>query len=238
MTLPTSTSPSPFNPSKSNPTLSDLLSLLKKDIFLNLNCHHVGTIQTFNSVNQTATATINYQRTFEQPDASTGTYGARLVPYPIAVGCPVVCLGGGSAALTFPIQAGDECLILFNDRDLDNWFQGAGGAGVATSRLHSFADGIILVGLRSLQNSLSNYDATHAVLRNGAAQVGVSSSQVKLANVVNGTLGVSMTILLAALQTFLAATAAATTASQIATAAGVFEAAIVTAVINIEGILE
>lgn len=174
-----------LNQVPTDPTLKDLLDLQKKDLLLNLMCHHIGTIQSFDSDNQTATATINYKKTLFRRDPKTGQYVPVLVDYPILAGCPVVVLGGAGsagAALTFPIQPGDECLVLFNDRDIDNWFQGGPGQAVASSRLHSFSDGIILVGIRSLPNVLENYNATHATLRNGSAQVGVSTTKVKIAN--------------------------------------------------------
>lgn len=172
----------PFNPSKSDPNLTDALNLLKKDILLSFSAHHVATIQSFDATKQTAKATVNYKKTNFKLNKATGLYDAVLVDYPILLDCPVICLGGGTAALTFPIKTGDECLVCFNDRDLDNWFQGAGGGGVATARLHSFSDGIILVGLRSLANVLTNYDLVRAVLRNGQALVGVGPTLVKIAN--------------------------------------------------------
>lgn len=146
------------------PELKDLLNLHQKGIFLSMNCHHVATIQTFNPLNQTATATINYTKTYFQPDA-TGVYQAVQQNYPLLVDSPVICLGGGNGALTFPVAPGDECLVFFNDRDIDNWFQGNTGAAVATPRLHSFSDGIILVGLRSTPNVLVSYSTDSIELR-------------------------------------------------------------------------
>lgn len=154
------------------PELKDLLDLFRKNLLLGFNCHHIGAVQSFNSAKQTATATINYKKTFLKPD-STGVYKTTLEDYPTLIDCPVVVLGGGGASLTFPVAKGDECLVLFNDRDFDAWFQGNTGAAVPTSRLHSFADGIILVGIRSLPNVLKTYDTVRAVLSLGQATVGV-----------------------------------------------------------------
>ena len=177
------TFPTPFsNTPVTEPALKDVLDQLKRDIFLSMNCHHVGTVQSFNAATQTVTATINYKKTFYQLNATTGVYSPVLVDYPLMVDCPVICLGGGAGALTFPISQGDECLVMFNDRDIDNWFSGGGGAGVATPRAHAFADGIVLVGLRSLGNVLSGYDMTRVVLKNGTTSVGLSATLVKIAN--------------------------------------------------------
>lgn len=166
------------------PTLKDLLDLHKKDIFLTLNCHAIGVVQSFNSTKQTATVTIAYKRTRFERDTS-GNYVPVLREYPVLVDAPVVFLGGGTASLTFPVTANDECLVFFNDRDLDNWFNGAPGGAVDTQRAHSFADAVILVGVRSLANVLTGFDGTRAVLQMGQALVGVgggAGTKVKVAN--------------------------------------------------------
>lgn len=165
-----------------DPSLRDLLDLLKKDIMLSLSAHHIGSVQSFDPSTQTATATINYKKTYTQLNKTSGLYEQVLVDYPILIDCPVVCLGGGPASLTFPIAKGDECLVIFNDRDMDNWFQGGSGGQVATPRLHSFSDGIILVGIRSMGNVLGSYDSTRAIIQNGTTFIGIGSSLIKLAN--------------------------------------------------------
>ncbi len=159
--------------------LKDLLALFKKQIMLELNCHAIGQIQSFDSTKQTATATIVYKKAFFLPNA-TGNYEQKLVDYPILLDCPVVCLGGGNGALTFPIEADDECVVLFNDRDIDNWFAGASGGATATPRLHSFSDGIILVGIRSLANALVNYnaDATELRSKDGLNKFSITDDEV------------------------------------------------------------
>lgn len=175
----------PNNLIPNEPQLKDLLDLFKKDILLGLNCHHIGTINVFNPLNQTATATVNYPKTYFEPDPITGTLLPTLKTYPILVDCPVIVLGGGLGSLTFPIAPGDECLILFNDRDMDNWFAGGTGSPVNTPRLHSFADGVILVGIRSLPNVLSSYDPLNVVLQNGTAYVQITPLLIKIANNTN-----------------------------------------------------
>lgn len=167
--------------------LPESMDLQKKDIFLNMNCHHIGTIQTFSAANQTATATLNYKKQFFDLNKATGNYEPVLVDYPLLADCPVIVLGGGQSALTFPVTTGDECLVLFNDRDIDSWFHSGGGSAPNSSRLHSFADGLILVGLYNSTRSISNYDTSKAVLRYGdplvsGSQVAVGPQKVTIAN--------------------------------------------------------
>jgi len=177
-----STQDLPYNFVVADPDLPDALRAISKNIFLNLNTHHIGTIQSFDETKQTAKVTINYTKTYFEQNKTTGVYSMVQEEYPIMADCPVICLGGSTAALTFPIQKGDECLVLFNDRDIDNWFEGSTTSSPNTSRLHSFSDAIILVGVRSKAKAIQNYDTTRAVLRNGQALVGVGPVKVKVAN--------------------------------------------------------
>jgi hypothetical protein len=168
--------------------LKTLLDLIKYDVLTSMNCHAIGTIQGFDSTKQTAIISMNYKRVvYGAPNASP-----TLQDYPLVLDCPVIVLGGGNGSLSFPIQPGDTCLILFNDRDISSWFSGGQVTSPATPRLHSFSDGIALVGLRSLQNVISDYDATHTVLRKGSTKISLDSkvkienAMITLLQVING----------------------------------------------------
>lgn len=162
-----------------DPELKDLLDLFKKDIFLSLNCHHIGTVESFDKTNQTCKATINYKKTFYEPNGQ-GVYRAVLKDYPVLVDCPVMFLGGGGYSLTFPVTQGDECLVLFNDRDIDNWFAGSSNSAVSTPRLHAYTDAIVIVGLRSLKNVIVDFEDEGIQLRNrtGTSSVTIYSDKI------------------------------------------------------------
>lgn len=174
----------PNNNPAANPSLRDVLLQLKQEIMTDFFCHGIATIQSFDADAQTVQATMNYKRTYYQQDPQTGNRIPVLQDYPLIIDCPAVVLGGGTTSLTFPIAQGDECLILFNDRDIDNWFEGSTSSGVKTPRLHSFADAIALVGLRNSQRVLTGYDTARAVLQNGTTGVGVGASKIKLYNAI------------------------------------------------------
>ena len=56
---------------------------------------------------------------------------------------PVVYPGSGTATVRFPITTGDTGLIIFAQRDIDNWLEGE-TATPNTTRLHDYSDGITL----------------------------------------------------------------------------------------------
>lgn len=170
----------PLNKVVSDPSLKDLLDLLKKDIFLSLNCHHIGIIQSFDAATQTATVTIAYKQTRYEPNAK-GLYVPILKDYPICLDVPVFVVKGGDASLTMPISPGDECLVAFNDRAMDTWFQSGQVAPVPVARFHSLSDAIAFVGVSSLAKSISGYDTANAVLRNGTdSKVSVGTAAVEM----------------------------------------------------------
>lgn len=174
--------PAPSNRLNYDPDLSDVISMKIKEAVLNFNCHHLATVQSFNPTNQTITATINYSKMFLRPDAITGIYSPVQVDYPLVVDCPVIIMQGGDCSLTFPIQKGDDCLILFNDRDIDAWFTTGQKLPLPTNKIHSFSDALALVGIRHFQDSIEDYDTTRVVLQNGTTMVGVGPSLIKIAN--------------------------------------------------------
>lgn len=149
------------------PELIDVLNILQKQIMLNLVSHHVGTIEKFDAANQTARVKISYKKTFYEPNQATGDYEEVYKDYPLLIDCPVIVLGGGKGSLRFPIAPGDDCLLLFNDRDIDNWFEGNYDAPPSSLRLHSISDGFALVGIRNSTASLPLYSIDRTEIHHG-----------------------------------------------------------------------
>lgn len=219
---------------KTEVTLKDLLDVHEKSIKLSLNCHHLATVQSVNFADKTLTATINYTKTAFRPD-SHGIYQPVQESYPILADVPFIILGGGGAAFTAPIKSGDECLLLFNDRDIDNWTAGATSGPVASSRLHSLSDAIALVGFIDV----TDFDQLRAIISFGQTKVGVNTSLGK-ATVMNATtsLGVELAALMNVLSIMTTAMGAATNVGQVAAAAAAAQAALVPITMNLAGLLE
>lgn len=102
---------------------------------------------------------------------------------PVLLDCPIQWQGGGGVTLTFPIVAGDECLVVFSARCIDAWFQQGfvpGQAGQAVNghqpmdppdlRMHNLSDGFALVGVRSLPREYE-VSPTNAELRSDDGQM-------------------------------------------------------------------
>jgi len=251
MTIQTNPPTLPFSPMAGSPKLDDLFNIFKKQIMLDLNCHAVGTIQSFDSDNQTAQVSFNYTKTYFVRNESTKQYQQNEQILPILQQVPIIFLNGGSFSLTFPIIQGDQCLVFFNDRDMDKWYGNEtinndpnSVSPCNTVRLHSSADAIAIVGLHPLSYQIPNYDTAHALLQNGATQVGISATQARIANAAT-TLGAAIAQVTTALENLGTALAAATSStgdtglqSAINSAGSALNSAITTAASALSNLLE
>lgn len=145
------------------PDLLTLMELKIRDTLTSLNCHQVGTIQSFDAAKQTATVNLNVKL----------LVAGSVKEYPLLVDVPVFVLGGGDRVVTVPIRKGDTCLVLFNDRDMDNWFATGAPAIPSSRRLHDLSDGLALVGFRSVANPVANYSTQDIEVRNGQSKIAV-----------------------------------------------------------------
>lgn len=118
-------------------TLS-LLDAQKADIFSTFHCVQIGKIEKVTASEQTVEVTLQIKRA-----ATDGTSTA----IPLLVDVPYMVLQGGGAYIDMPITAGDYCIVLFNDRDIDTWWSTANMADPASTRKHDLSDGIAIVGL-------------------------------------------------------------------------------------------
>ncbi|HGY5832102.1 TPA: Gp138 family membrane-puncturing spike protein [Klebsiella michiganensis] len=85
--------------------------------------------------------------------------------YPLLVDVPVIFPRGGGCTLTFPVSAGDECLVIFADRCIDFWWQSGGIQEPVDGRMHDLSDAFCIVGPQSQAKKISGISTTAAQLR-------------------------------------------------------------------------
>lgn len=97
--------------------------------------------------------------------------------YPLLVDVPVIFPRGGGCTLTFPVKAGDECLLIFADRCIDFWWQSGGVQEPVDQRQHDLSDAFAIVGPQSQAKKISGISMSGAQLRtdDGAAFVEVAA---------------------------------------------------------------
>ena len=149
-----------------DPDLDDLLAELKNGIFATLNCIQIGKISSFKKSEQTAEIMIQVKRRIN---------GTDIASYPLLVDCPVVVIQGGGAYLDMPVSAGDYALVLFNDRNIDTWWDTANVAEPPTLRKHNLSDGFALVGINP-KTSVLDIDGNVIGLRGGTKKVRIDNT--------------------------------------------------------------
>jgi hypothetical protein len=154
------------------PELPDLMRALRNEIFANLNCVRPGEIQSFDATKKTAEIKMLFKRVIKD----------RVLSYPVLVDCPIFTLQGGGGAVYMPIAKGDQCLVLFADRNIDAWYSTGSEAAPNNSRCHDLSDGIAFVGINSLTSSLEAYPSNETRITYSGARLGIKSGKVNLQN--------------------------------------------------------
>lgn len=132
-----------------------------------------GIIQSFDP--QSMTCTVQPAINGQVQDETGALTGVEL---PLLVDCPVQFPAGGGCTLTFPVKAGDECLVVFSSRCIDAWWQSGGIQVQPELRMHDLSDGFVLLGFRSQPRVIGNISTTATQLRtdDGGAFVEVDSA--------------------------------------------------------------
>lgn len=115
-------------------------------------------IKSFDAAAQTITAEVAIMRIVEGKNEA----------YPVLVDIPILVPSVQGFHITMPIKPGDECLLIFADRCIDNWFTSGGIQPQLEHRAHHISDGFALVGINSAPNAIPGYSASDMVIRNTA----------------------------------------------------------------------
>lgn len=124
--------------------IENLVEVLKENILKSLNCVKIGRIYKFYPEDKTADVEIlNKIKVNDEIKEIT-----------LLLKCLVV-----GNKITLPIEEGEDVVVLFNDVDLNSYFETGTSQLPYSNRRHSISDGIVICGLNSLINSI-NYDNT------------------------------------------------------------------------------
>lgn len=118
-------------------SLKNVLDRFEKNLLKEINCAKVGKIKTFYSDKQNADIEIE--------------------GLPLISGVPVKFICGADFSIQIPVKAGDDCLVIFCDTDLDNWVAGKSGKPAFSQDLHGLNGAIALVGITNLNTQISDY---------------------------------------------------------------------------------
>lgn len=122
-----------------------------------------GVVTSVDLTAQTVSVQPSVQGTISSPDGSS-----QSVNLPLLVDVPIVWPRAGGFALTFPIAANDEVLVVFASRCIDSWWQSGGVGAQAEVRMHDLSDGFAVLAPTSQPRKLSGVSSTNVQLRDDA----------------------------------------------------------------------
>lgn len=136
------------NRQKTEYNFDRVLELAGDAVMARLNCHNVGKIVEFDPLTQTATIEMMVIKQFNKRS---------YIPS-LLMQVPLIIYGAGNAHITLPNPVGSICLVLFLDRNIDNFILTGEQYEPETGRMHDFSDCVALTTFKTLANPLQEYD--------------------------------------------------------------------------------
>lgn len=121
------------------------MQALVESIKQSIRCAAPGIVRAYDGNTQTASVELAVRDARED---------AGYEPLPLLLDVPVFFPGGSGVRITYPINVGDECLVVFADQCIDSWFEYGGVRNPPAARRHDLSDGFALVGFSSKQNAV------------------------------------------------------------------------------------
>lgn len=109
------------------------------DIMFRTRCAIPAIIQSYNPSQNTVEAQPAIRERLVMEDGSI-----QYLNLPLLINVPVVFPTSGSCSITFPISRGDECLIIFSDLAIDNFWTSGSIQNPIEVRRHDLSDGIAI----------------------------------------------------------------------------------------------
>lgn len=162
-------------------SLATLATVIRQGIDNRLRDVHTampGIVVSFESSTQLARVQPAIRRLMKTDDGENEI----LVPtnLPQLLNVPVIFPRGGDFMMTMPVQSGDEVLIIFSERPIDNWYTSGGVQTPSVRRFHSLSDAVAIPGLNSKPRTIPSYNNSEAEFRNEAGDVVVNISNNKM----------------------------------------------------------
>lgn len=158
------------------PSLATLASSIKQGISSALKDLHTampGIVESFDAATQLASVQPAVRRVFITRD-STNIEILTPSDLPILINVPVIFPRGGGFSMTFPVKKGDECLLVFCERSIDNWHATGKVKIPGARRFHDLSDATAFVGLSSIPNKVPNYDDTNLQIKKDDDSVSIT----------------------------------------------------------------
>lgn len=181
-------------PSKFQIDINEAFEISQQAIMSRLNCHNIGRILEFDPTTQTCTVELMAVKQYNDQ---------LIVPAPLTQ-VPLIIYGTGGGHITLPNPVRTICLLLFLDRNMDNFMLTGEQYQPETARMHDFTDCVALTTFKTLANPLENYDeravsifneeVINEIITSSYIKVYGNSIQLSANNQNEGTSGANITL--------------------------------------------
>lgn len=143
--------PNAFNYKASVPDISEVVKYNGLRMASDLNCMRIATVEEVHYEDLTVSVKLLNKRTLGQnADGTPNVRDYALIRAKICYCSPFI---------TFPISVGDDCVLLFSDREIESWFINGDAQPVNHQRMHDLTDAFAIFGIRSLPKMIELTDA-------------------------------------------------------------------------------
>lgn len=108
-------------------------------------------VQSYDPASQSVDVQPAVRSRYEDETGSTVVEALPVIPL-----VPVVFPGGGGYRVTFPIQKGDQCLLVFANCSIDRWLRAGGVVDPQDDRRHTINDAFAIFAARDFGHALRN----------------------------------------------------------------------------------
>lgn len=162
------------------PSLSNTIMLANSHLAENLNCIRIGIVDSVYS-DMTVSVKLANKKTLKQNHDGTQT----VREYALIRAKVCYC----TPFATWDIKKGDECVLLFSDREIESWFTTGEVSPIAYPRMHDLTDAVAIFGIRSLPNVFNVSNGLN--LFYGANSINITNTDIQATNfkALNGATG-------------------------------------------------
>lgn len=149
------------------------------EVMFRTRCCIPAIVQSYNQANNTAEVQPSIR---ERIINSNGTI--EYLNLPLLVNVPVVFPSTNNIQIKFPISKGDECLVLFSDLSIDNFWEKGTIQNPVECRRHDLSDGIAIPCSLSVPKSMLNR-TVKINFTNSDIQFTCSSGTISLSEIIS-----------------------------------------------------
>lgn len=160
---------------------SQLYENIIKKVNFNLRCCIPGVIQQYDPKTNTASIQPAIREEIVNEDNTV-----QYMNLPILVNVPIIFPSCSIGSIKMLLKQGDECLVLFSDLSIDNFWKYANVQNPIEVRRHDLSDGIAIPCVLSQPNT-KQFNGTGLEITSGNSKISITNDGIKFTDQ-NGTI--------------------------------------------------